>query len=79
MSDDAEARRQRAARLREQIAGLTGKRTDEPATGHDSSEANPEATDPAQRRRPPRVHPMSPRSFIENRMRQLDQDKDKKD
>lgn len=65
MSDE-EARNRRAAELRRQIAGLTGR--SEPAPGADTAE-------PAGHRRPPRVHPLSPRDFVEQRMRELDQAK----
>jgi len=61
MSDD-DARLRRAADLRRQIAELTGR-------GDGSAPATPE--DPG-RRRPPRIHPLSPREFIEKRMHELD-------
>ena len=68
MSDDAEARKQRAARLRERVAEVTGRPT---GSGADA----PAAPDPAARRNAPRVNPQSPRSFVEERMRDLDQGK----
>jgi hypothetical protein len=74
MSDDAEARRQRAARLRERIAEVTGKSAPGPESGQ-----GPSATDQSgEGRSPPRVRPISPRTFVEERMRELDRDKDKK-
>jgi hypothetical protein len=74
MSDDAEARRQRARQLRAQIATLTGKAINEPRvdTGATAKVAEPEG-----RRSPPRVRPTSPRSLIEERMRELDTEKKK--
>jgi hypothetical protein len=71
MSDDAEARRRRAARLREQIAGLTGRDAEAPATP-DPTVPDPAAPDPAARRDAPRVRPASPRTLVEERMRELD-------
>jgi len=71
MSDDAEARRRRAARLRQQIAGLTGKPAGEPISDPKSTADVPA---PSGRRSPPRVRPMSPRALIEERMRELDRD-----
>jgi hypothetical protein len=75
MSDDTKAREERAARLRKQIGRLTGK--DQPEAG--SVVPIPETEEATQRRRPPRVGPVSPRTFVERRMRELDGDKDKKD
>jgi hypothetical protein len=63
--DSPEARRKRAARLREQIAGITRGKQGEPAE-KDESEPG--------RRNAPRVRPPSPRQFIEERMRELDRD-----
>jgi len=68
MSDDAEARRRRAARLRERIEEVTAHAT---GSGADA----PAAPDPAARRNAPRVAPQSPRSFVEERMRELDHGK----
>jgi hypothetical protein len=73
MSDDTEARRQRAKRLRDQIADLTatrpaGSAPEAPAAAAPGGEA---------KRRPPRVHPDSPRSFVQQRMRELDAGKKK--
>lgn len=76
MSDDAETRRRRAARLREQIAELTRHRSSAPEREQDA----PAAPDgPGQRRNAPRVRPASPRAFIEQRMRELDRGDGKKD
>ncbi|HWX39829.1 MAG TPA: hypothetical protein VN345_01645 [Blastocatellia bacterium] len=61
--DSLEARRKRAARLREQIATITRGKQGEPA-----EKDQPESG----RRNAPRVHPLSPRQFIEKRMRELD-------
>ena len=65
--DSPEARRKRAARLREQISGITGGKhseaADEPASG---------------RRNAPRVQPPSPRQFIQERMRELDRGGDER-
>jgi hypothetical protein len=72
MSDDVEARRRRAARLRGQIATLTGKAIKEPGTDTDATDKVAEAS---ARRSPPRVRPASPRSFIEERMRELASEK----
>jgi hypothetical protein len=71
MSDDAETRRRRAARLRQQIAELTVRQRGKPASDHD---ATTEVTESGGRRNPPRVRPVSPRSLIEERMRELDHD-----
>ena len=68
MSDDAEARRRRATRLRQQIAELTRKPSEGPAAKND---ATTDAAMPGGRRNPPRVRPASPRSLIEKRMREL--------
>jgi len=65
--DSAEARRKRAARLREQIANITRGKQGEPAD-------EPESV----RRNAPRVHPLSPRQFIEERMRELDRGGDER-
>ena len=65
MSDDAEARLRRAARLRERITELTGRTAD-------STPAAPGAAASVARRNAPRVHPPSPRAFVEERMRELD-------
>ena len=67
VDDNPEARRRRAAKLREQIAGITKGKQDETA-GEDGSEPTP--------RNAPRVHPLSPRQFIERRMRELDKGRD---
>jgi len=72
-NDDAEARRKRAAKLREQIADITGKRQNAP-TGQ--QEGTP-SQDQTGRRSVPRVSPLSPRDFIERRMRELDRGTDK--
>ena len=61
--DSPEARRERAARLREQIASITRGKRGEPAEKDEPESA---------RRDAPRVHPLSPRQFIEERMRELD-------
>jgi hypothetical protein len=60
--DDTEARRRRAQELREQIAGIVagGQR-------ETRQEKLPEG-----RRNAPRVRPISPRAFVEQRMRELD-------
>jgi hypothetical protein len=62
--DSAEARRKRAAKLREQIASIS--------RGKQGETAETDQTESA-RRNAPRVHPISPRQFIEERMRELDQ------
>ncbi|HJS86030.1 MAG TPA: hypothetical protein VJ779_11285 [Acetobacteraceae bacterium] len=67
MSDDAEARRRRVARLREQIDSLTKQ------PGVPGSEQG--APETQQRRNAPRVRPVSPRTFVEQRMRELDSGK----
>lgn len=72
MSDDAEARRQRAERLRERIAEVTGKRSGTP----DKAPAPPYSVNPDAPRKPPGVRPISPRDFVEERMRELDRDKE---
>lgn len=72
MSDDVEARHRRAARLRQQIAELTGTRENEAGTGDNLKD---DVTEQSGRRRPPRIRHGSPRSFIEKRMRDLDDDK----
>lgn len=73
MSDDAEARKRRTAQLRKQIADLTGQPSaDRPESGAQSGPGTPAAPDPAARRDAPRVRPSSPRSFVEERMRELD-------
>jgi hypothetical protein len=72
MSDDVEARHRRAARLRQQIAELMGKRESKAGTGDSSKDA---VTEQSGRRRPPRIHHASPRSFIEKRMHDLNGDK----
>jgi hypothetical protein len=69
MSGDAEAQRRRAARLREQIADLTTPAGSSAEAGQDA----PVASDPEQRWNAPRVRPASPRSFVEQRMRELDE------
>jgi hypothetical protein len=58
-NDDAVARRRRAVRLREQIAGLTGRK----GPGEKQAEDKQGGGEP------------SPRSFIERRMRELDKGK----
>ena len=63
VEDNPEARRKRAAKLREQIASITRGKPTETA-----EEDKPEAA----QRNTPRVHPLSPRQFIEERMRELD-------
>ncbi len=75
--DDAEARQKRAARLRAQIASLTGERTDQPG-GASVDRKSPERK-PSDRKSPvpprrnaPSVRPPSPRDFVERRMRELD-------
>ena len=75
MSGDAEARRRRAARLREQIADLTTPAGSSAKPGQDA----PAASHPEQRENAPRVRPASPRSFVERRMRELEGDRGKKD
>jgi len=60
--DDTEARRRRAQEFREQIAGIMAGGQRE--TGQ---EKLPEA-----RRNAPRVRSISPRAFVEQRMRELD-------
>jgi hypothetical protein len=67
--DNPEARRKRAARLREQIASITRGKQGEPA---EKDEPEPG------RRNAPRVHPLSPRQFIEKRMRELDRGGDER-
>jgi hypothetical protein len=67
--DNPEARRRRAAKLREQIANITKGKRGEPAEKDD-----PESG----RRNAPRVHPLSPRRFIEERMRELDRNGDER-
>jgi hypothetical protein len=57
--------------LRAQIARITGRGGDRPANQDDPS-GRP---DPG-RRDAPRVHPPSPRDFIERRMRELDRKRD---
>jgi hypothetical protein len=70
------ARRRRAARLREQIADLATPAGSSADAGQDA----PAASHPEQRGNAPRVHPASPRSFVERRMRELDEgDRGKKD
>jgi hypothetical protein len=67
--DSPEARRKRAAKLREQIASITrGK------PGETAAKDEPESA----RRNAPRVHPLSPRQFIEERMRELDRGGDER-
>jgi hypothetical protein len=67
--DSPEARRKRAAKLREQIASITrGKQTEA------AEKSDPESA----RRNAPRVHPLSPRQFIEERMRELDRGGDER-
>jgi hypothetical protein len=61
--DEDEARRKRAAKLREQIASITRGKQGETAEKDQSESA---------RRNAPRVNPISPRQFIEERMRELD-------
>jgi len=65
--DDTEARRRRAQELREQIAGIMagGQR-------ETRQEKLPEA-----RRNAPRVRSISPRAFVEQRMRELDRDNER--
>jgi hypothetical protein len=65
--DDTEARRRRARELREQIAGIVAGGQGEPR-----QESPPEA-----RRNAPRVRPLSPRAFVERRMRELDRDNER--
>ncbi|ACL58667.1 hypothetical protein [Methylobacterium nodulans] len=68
MSDnDAEAQRERARALRNQIAELTGKA--KPGVPADAGQ------DAGGRRDAPRVHPSSPRDFVERRMRELDRER----
>jgi len=74
-NDDAEARRKRAAELRKQIADIVGSKDDKTG-GQDSI---PTGQDETPRRNAPRVHPISPREFIEQRMRELDRNKDEED
>jgi hypothetical protein len=67
--DSPEARRKRAAKLREQIAGITRGKQGETAEKDEPGSA---------RRNSPRVHPLSPRQFIEERMRELDRGGDER-
>jgi hypothetical protein len=60
--DNTEARRRRAQELREQIAGIM-------AGGQRETEKE---KPPAARRNAPRVRSVSPRAFVEQRMRELD-------
>jgi hypothetical protein len=90
--DDAEARRKRAEALREQISELKGARGPK-ASAPEEADHQPERRDAPQidptpgssaededgRREPPRVRPISPRDFIERRMRDLDAPGDEKD
>ena len=77
MNGDVEARRQRAAQLRKRIAEVTGHSGGDPDDGRD----RPAAADQGYLRSPPRVGPVSPRTFVEERMRDLarGKEKDKKD
>jgi len=63
--DDTEARRRRAQELREQIAGIV-------AGGQRETK---QENLPEGRRNAPRIRPISPRAFVEERMRQLDRGK----
>jgi hypothetical protein len=90
--DDAEARRKRAEALRGQISELQGGRRPK-ASAPDEADHQPERRDAPQvdttpsdssgedggRREPPRGRPMSPRDFIERRMRDLDAPGEEKD
>jgi len=76
-NNDAEARRRRAAKLRDQIAGITGKKQGNPAEPEQAESTT--VKDQPGRRSVPQVgpaspRPVSPRDFIERRMRELDQD-----
>jgi hypothetical protein len=62
--DDTEARRRRARELREQIADIK-----EAGQGEAKQEKHAAA-----RRNAPRVRSVSPRTFVERRMRELDHD-----
>ena len=64
--DDTEARRKRAQQLREQIASIVAG-----GQGETRQERLPEV-----RRNAPRVRSISPRAFVERRMRELDQARD---
>jgi hypothetical protein len=90
--DDAEARRKRAEALREQISELKGARRPKASApeeaGHQPERRDAPRIDPTPgnsseeeggRREPPRVRPMSPRDFIERRMRDLGASGDEKD
>ncbi|HEY0353356.1 MAG TPA: hypothetical protein VGC68_06980 [Enterovirga sp.] len=90
--DDAEARRKRAEALREQISELKGARRPKEAApeeaSHEPERRHAPQSDPTPgnsaeegdgRREPPRVRPLSPRDFIERRMRDLDAPGDEKD
>jgi hypothetical protein len=88
--DDAEARRKRAEALRGQISKLKGERRPK-ASAPEEADHQPERRDAPQvdptqgtsdedsRREPPRVRPLSPRDFIERRMRDLDAPGEEKD
>jgi hypothetical protein len=72
MSDDAEARAQRAARLRERIAEVTGRPSGNEPEQPPAPSSTPTA--PPARRNAPRVGgPPSWRSRVEERMRELDE------
>ena len=90
--DDAEARRKRAEALRGQISKLKGERrpkasapeeADQQAERRDAPQVDPARGNSAEegdgRREPPRVRPLSPRDFIERRMRDLDAPGEHKD
>jgi len=65
--DNPEARRRRADRLREQIANISGEKQAE-TKRQDESESAPGDV--------PKVRPVSPRQFIEKRMREIDREED---
>jgi hypothetical protein len=72
MVDDADARRQRAERLRKQIAEVTGKKPAEKQRPQVSDASGPDLPkDTSDETKP--VSPPSPREFIERRMRELDE------
>jgi hypothetical protein len=73
--DDTEARCKRAAELRKQIADIVGSKEDK--TGGQGSSSTEQDETP--RRNAPRIHPISPREFIERRMRELDREKDEEE
>ena len=79
VDDDAEARRQRAERLHKQIERVTGKKRAEqgtaPAARPGASSPEHTSEDPPDDQQSPATRPaspLSPRQFIERRMRELD-------